>query len=431
MEIRSLLKNRKNAVVFIALLVVIATLTILGTAMMSNSLSEMMIARRSLNYAQTIYLGESGINQALEWLRNQPQPPANTQPFNPFVTQSLNLGATTGTYSVTINPDANNPFTTVKLYRIVTTGTINNVSQQVEAQFQIDTFARMAYFSDSEIFTLSGTPVSVWFVTNDHIEGPTHTNQHFNISGNPIFDGIASSVDGYINYMHGGPPNDNPAFNGGLTLGASPVPLPSKAVDLKAAAGQSGGLSLQGTTTVVLNADGTMNVTNSQKGWTNQNMSLPSNSALFVTDGNVTVSGTLNGKLSIGTNRNIIIPNNILYHEDPRTVPTTQDVLGLIAERDVLISHSAPNNLEIDASIMALGESFMLDGWWYDLKGTLTVYGGIIQKERGPVGTFNSSTNQKVSGYSKDYHYDARLVSNPPPYYPTTGDYVMIAWREQ
>ena len=61
--------------------------------------------------------------------------------------------------------------------------------------------------------------------------------------------------------------------------------------------------------------------------------------------------------------------------------------------------------------------------------GTLAVLGGIIQKARGPVGTFNSTTGQTVTGYSKAYSYDPRLAMNPPPYYPTTGQYERVSWQ--
>jgi len=80
---------------------------------------------------------------------------------------------------------------------------------------------------------------------------------------------------------------------------------------------------------------------------------------------------------------------------------------------------------------MALNTSFMVDNWsGVGPKGTLTVYGGIIQHNRGPVGTFNGSTGQKISGYSKDYSYDSRLLNAPPPFLPTTGDYVTLSWED-
>ena len=56
--------------------------------------------------------------------------------------------------------------------------------------------------------------------------------------------------------------------------------------------------------------------------------------------------------------------------------------------------------------------------------------GGIIQNQRGPVGTFNIVSGSIVSGYEKDYVYDARLANNPPPAFPTTGRVQTLAWKE-
>jgi hypothetical protein len=174
-----------------------------------------------------------------------------------------------------------------------------------------------------------------------------------------------------------------------------------------------------------------MNVTNSRKGWNNRNMALPTNGALFVYSGSLTVSGTLNGSLTVGASGDVIIPNSILYADDPRVNPASDDTLGIISESDIVIDDVAPTNLEIDACAMALNTSFMMENWWVGpAKGTLTVYGGIIQDERGPVGTFNGTTGQKVSGYSKNYSYDSRLLGSPPPFMPTTGDYVTLSWEE-
>ena len=53
--------------------------------------------------------------------------------------------------------------------------------------------------------------------------------------------------------------------------------------------------------------------------------------------------------------------------------------------------------IEIDAAILALDHSFIVDNWDCGLLGALTVKGAIAQKFRGPVGTYNSSTGQAVS----------------------------------
>ncbi len=61
--------------------------------------------------------------------------------------------------------------------------------------------------------------------------------------------------------------------------------------------------------------------------------------------------------------------------------------------------------------------------------GTLTIWGGLIQKYRGAVGTLDSGGHIQ-SGYAKDYHYDTRVTARTPPAFPLTGTYQEVAWSE-
>ena len=425
-----LIKNKKGTVL-IASYLVITVLAILGSAFVSRSISEVRVAQRQKNSMDAFYLAEAGIDKALVYLRSLPNPPGGTGPFDPLG-GSQGLGS--GGYTITIDPDDNNPSTSLKRYKIISSGFVGNVTdpevtRQLLSEVRLDSYARYAYFTDDEHFRWYGWRIPVWFITGDLLEGPTQTNSHLHISGDPVFAGLVRTADDFITYMHGGPPADNPDFQEGIELGVEPVRMPSKALELRSVTAQEG-LKLNGPTSIVLQSDGTMNVTNSQEGWVDENMPLPENGALFVNAGNLTISGTLNGQLTVGTNRNIIIPDNLVYNNDPRIDPSSTDMLGVIAERDVIIDQDAPYDLEINVSLMALGNSFLVERWWEGLKGTLTLYGGVIQDYRGPVGTFNSDTNTKISGYTKDYHYDPRLASTSPPYYPTTKDYIFISWKE-
>jgi hypothetical protein len=156
-------------------------------------------------------------------------------------------------------------------------------------------------------------------------------------------------------------------------------------------------------------------------------------------------TGGVKGKLTIASNNTITIGNNILYKtkvDNPNcfdvpvgTYPDIPDSLGLVSEGNIMIASGAPTNLEINAILMALGTSFYYEGWKNQLKGTLTVHGSFIQEQRGPVGTFNSWG--KVSGYTKNYQFDTRMsINNPglgqalPPYFPTTGKYIKLYWKE-
>lgn len=426
------IKNKKGAALIVTYLA-IAILLAFGGYVIEVSNAQNSAANTFKRQAQAVSIAEAGLDRALLWLRSQGTPPTGT--IAPITQNVPPTGTPQGSFTVTIT-DLGSPggSLTIRRYRVSSVGTIGFTTQTVTNYLQTDNYARYIWFTDSESY--DGT--NVWFWDQDHLNGPTHTNGHFNIKGDPVFDGEVRSVDNYIRYYNNGSninssdlsnaPYDEPVFGDTVTLGSDSINMPTQALNLRAAS-TNGGLRLTGNSTVVLNANGTMNVTNAARGWYNRNMALPGNGALFVRDGNLTLSGTLSGRLTVGSSRDIIITDDILYANDPRLPGSTStDTLGIIAESDVIIDEDAPDDLEIDASIMALNTSFMLEEWWTNgARGTLSVFGGIIQKQRGPVGTFSGTT--KVSGYSKDYNYDVRLLSSPPPFVPTTDDYITLSWE--
>ncbi len=210
------------------------------------------------------------------------------------------------------------------------------------------------------------------------------------------------------------------------------IPFPGTVPTALINAAATGGSTFTGNTSITLVNNGTMQVTNAAAGLVNQNMPLPANGALYVAGGDVTLQGTLAGQLTIGASNNVKIANSVTYATDPQANPSSTDLLGIVAGQNVQVTATAPQNVEIDGSVMALGTSFTVENYNVaPAKGTLTVLGGIIQKNRGPVGTFNSSTGTKVSGYTKDYHYDTRLQDNTPPFFPTTGNYTTVVWDEE
>ena len=81
------------------------------------------------------------------------------------------------------------------------------------------------------------------------------------------------------------------------------------------------------------------------------------------------------------------------------------------------------SNIEIDAAMLAIEHSFIVDHYdcGYSL-GTLTVNGAISQKYRGPVGTTGGT------GYYKNYEYDDRLHYLEPPNFL---DPIEPAWHIQ
>jgi hypothetical protein len=119
----------------------------------------------------------------------------------------------------------------------------------------------------------------------------------------------------------------------------------------------------------------------------------------------------------------IIIPNNITY-----LAKDGAHVLGLLAQKDILISYYSPNTLEINAALIAQNGSaqrYFFDG---NIKTSLTIYGTI-----GSYGVWTwswSSGGVTTSGYQNTSSvYDANLLYGPPPSFPLTNEgYKQISW---
>jgi hypothetical protein len=149
---------------------------------------------------------------------------------------------------------------------------------------------------------------------------------------------------------------------------------------------------------------------------------------------------TIATEVSGDSGKDIHITNNLQYKTEPdATKPATHSsnlraaTLGVVAE-DIILDSSTPAELTIDGVLLAGGEN-TANGSFYNAdyagkkKNNLNVLGGVIQKKRGPVGTFNPSSNTLKTGYNKNYRYDTRMVDNPPPFFPTTGQFDVKSWQ--
>jgi len=164
-------------------------------------------------------------------------------------------------------------------------------------------------------------------------------------------------------------------------------------------------------------------------------------------------SGTgFEGKLTIGASGDIIIADDIVYKSsNPNgTVPiTSQDVLGLISEKHILVWRNSAQWVKINAGLGAIGDQpdadtiessrcqapygsiVPVDGKYGTIsvdgincygqtnaKTKLTVVGCLIQKERGLIHTTYISGERGFD--SKDYQYDKRFSRHPPPHFFVT-----------
>ncbi len=168
----------------------------------------------------------------------------------------------------------------------------------------------------------------------------------------------------------------------------------------------------------------------------NSTFSLPANGVIFVEE-NVWLEGTVDGRVTIGTGSfpiagsyNVFIPNNLLQKEK-----SSDDVIGIITQGDIVIPYKAPNNLEINAAALSQTGQIYMPNYNYTnqslaLKNSLTFFGSQISY-RGGGWKYVTAQGQVVAGYVFTNHvYDGNLKYYPPPGFPTGSTYELISWEE-
>jgi|tagenome__1003787_1003787.scaffolds.fasta_scaffold20981599_3 hypothetical protein len=284
--------------------------------------------------------------------------------------------------------------------------------------------------------------------------------------------------------------NANATWNGTQVPNADPISPPLPNTSLASAA--SGCCLFQGETRIVLLSDGTMDVYNAARygAGVKRNMPQPTNGVIYAatsgacgnynpenveannsTCGDMRVSGLAKTSLTLGAD------NDIVVMADLKPDPSAPNALiGLISMNGyVRVAHpvgaatndttygwesaaqtaqnlnlpapapagqtrsfcNSPNSaspapmntITIQAAILALTHSFLVDNWrcGAQLTGTLTVTGAIAQKYRGPVGCNTCRPpGLTATGYLKNYQYDTRLKYRSPPAFLAP---VQSAWR--
>ena len=163
-------------------------------------------------------------------------------------------------------------------------------------------------------------------------------------------------------------------------------------------------------------------------------------SPVFIED-DLWVNGDVNGRITLvaaklpeapSSMKKIIINGNINY--------VGQDsVLGLLAQKDILIPLYSPDNLEIKAGLLAQkGHIFRYyyPNWrqepyrTYAIREYIETYGSLITNTMWTFTWVDSSMNV-VSGYEEtEISYNPDLIYSPPPHFPSLGEYEIMAWDE-
>jgi hypothetical protein len=355
----------------------------------------------------------------------------------------------------------------------------SEIVRTISARYARPSVAEYAYIINS----------NVWAGPDRTIVGPYHSNGGIRMDGTNFSTVTSGQASWFCNGSFGCSPSGN---RGGVftttananaalfTYPSAPINFTGLSVDLALMQDRaqnrggiylppSGGSGYQ----ITFNSNGTISVrrvTNttqywgytSEDGWNQErnvisnlagtvNYTIPASCPLIFVQDKVWLQGVVNQKVTIAAadvvsganNPSIILQDNITY-----TSATTSGLLA-IAEQDVLVGVSVPNNMSLNGIFVAqngrYGRNFYcascteggnsrglpntLDP--FVLRDSLTMNGTIVSN--GRVGTQWTSGGVATSGFLNRFNsYDRNLVASPPPLVPKTSDvYVVTDWKDR
>jgi hypothetical protein len=405
-----------------AALPIVLALTILGTMVAvivaDATCTRMRLARMQGYMEQAFYLAEAGAERAACLVAN-----------GQSTTMTLQGDLGEGSYEtlIDVHPAAGG---SVQI-DLISTGTVQGVSRGVSMRgVRRVSWARYALWYDAEATKL-------WIVGGETFNGPVYSRPkfHFHSSGVAnkgqarFYDSAWTAADSIEKEK----PSVNPKFDQGLHTSAEVESMSSISFDdLRSEAD----IVVDGNTVIEVSGT-TMTVTNEREGWIEEEMDVPEDGLVYVrtaTTGssstktaNVTVSAPdgVEGRLTIVAENDIQLAGHVRCKCNPKTHPDSTDAVGLIAKRHVAVQSTAPNDLEVFAHIICQQGGFGVANYNSGKpRGSLNVYGGIVNQTRNAVGTTGNT------GYTKAYEFDPRFAKDPPPHYPTlTDELEWVEWQ--
>jgi hypothetical protein len=366
-----------------------------------------------------------------------------------------------GTYSLVITPPTNGS----TLVTIASTGWVSNnsaVKRTITARYGIPSLALYSFLSNDII----------WIGPQETVNGKMHSNNgiRFDGVGNAPITSVKSTYTCSSNQGSPCPTTKNGVWGSASQTVQNfwdfPVPaidfssLTSDLVSLKNSA-QSSGIYLPPSNKngylLVFNSAGTVsiykvtslldtptgrdvdgNAHNENIDYHDRSLqytvAIPNNGIIYIED-DTWVEGVVNGRVMVAaaklpyvssTAPTIYIPNNITYQ-----TKDGGDVLGLLAQKDIIVTYGAPPDLEIDAALIAQNGS--TEFFYYSdgsaIKNNISIYGSIMSFGQW-TWTWVDGGNNNVSGFTTTTStYDNNLLYSPPPSFPLSSlGYQQLSW---
>jgi hypothetical protein len=447
--------NRREGAVLAVVLLMVLVLGILGVGVMKNGEYVGVEVSRDIHRTRAFWTAEAGIEHVKTIAQKKRRPFGSSPSYDAYASRLLGANVLSGTtvagsYSVSVldvpTAEWDNSIHGLKKYNITSRGVVSvggvSYTNTITVRAIIQSFSS---YMHATAWEQNRAGQNLWFTTGDVIDGPVYVNDQLNVEYSPVFSQLVSSAASSVNYSSA----NASVFKGGLALNATPISgqfTGDHITDLKnaAASGGTGGLVLTNDWIFVFKT----NSFTYQRGTTiRTNTTLLSNASggVIYVNGNATVRGVVNGKVSLAAQKSIFITNDLVYASaqglnDPWSGGFNPNLvtnyIGLVASNSVVITMRT--NVSIHAAIMvtsgvaASEPSSVLEGFsaaWNasDLRVSgnrpdIKLYGSLSQYRRGLIWA-----NSSVNGFDKVYKFDTRFYNDAPPNFPYSL-YVFSAW---
>lgn len=454
----------KGAILMLSL-VFLGIFVFLGVGLVSMVDMQRKLTVKKVSYNQAMQIAEAGLNYYRWHLAHAPNDYQDgTGTAGPYIHDYLDpYGSAVGQFSLTITPPGAGCNDAVSITSTGWTNASPNTKRRVRVQYGQHSLTAYAFLANSDL----------WFGPGEAVHGALHSNGGIRMDG--THDAVVTSAK--TTYTCGSNHGCTPSQSKPGVWGSGGTPnlwqFPAQSVDFNAITADLPNLkSLSQTQNlyypnlgqgyrIVFLANGTFSVyrvkrlrnpvnyydgeRNRRNSWDIledeliENRAIPSGCGIIFIEDYAWVEGVINGKVTLvaaklpenpASNRSIVINGNITYASKDGS-----SVLGLIAQDSVIVPlYAAPNNLEINAAVMAQRGSVVRYHYTnvynpYHLRNSLTHYGAIVTNKFWTWTWVNGGT--VISGYqTTNTTYDPYLTYNPPPGFPKQGDYSILRWED-
>ncbi|GEM_PF-2253115 len=423
---------RHRGVALLLTFLVISILTILITSLAVHISYQSRFTLMYYNSVCAFNNARSGIIRAQTELLSNPLWGSST---------AITYETGNGRYRVKVTPQAAAPGTTVSYWRISSQGENGGVKRALTSWVVKKTSLEYVQWSGSQTHPVYG---EAWLSNGESFSGPLHSNGYFSITGNPKFDSPITSGnlgDAFFNtadasYSQGGKKYyDNRFFYHYRTSYDNDAPLPLTADSTAALTGNSyvspfpaydstwksnASSFYNGSTSLTFLSNGRIQVVSSSG-----TAVLPDSNITIHVNGDVTVKGTVSGKATVISEGDVHLAGNVKYKD------LSADFLGVVSAKNISFDDLLLINVELDGFYAALGGSFSVKNFnTGEPRGTLTIFGSVLEKYGAPVNTSDSSSGTVTTGFVRNLKYDKRCL-DVPSWYPRSSTLIIYAFKDE